>query len=520
MSATLLTAADSQDLSSASKVLPFETSPTPFRLSDAGKRATTAPSRSWPLLAPREHAYRICASLLVGDFLAACVAIFAGLLLREWQRVGAMFTGEPSMMFPPQMIGWTLAGGGLFTWLMISFKTYEVANIYRMQHWLRNLVQSTVLWSMAIWACIGLFQITSYAPRVGVVYCAVALGLLLTLWRLVAFVVLVQPRLKEAASARTIVVGWNQKAAHLRMSMRRDLGQLREIIGCVPTPGGNFVIKPPTELAVLGDFSALPSLVKDCGANSIILADVSCSARQIQDLIAFCQREMIAFQMIPEYFPALNSGLQVQVVSGVPLLGVGRLPLDRTVNRLMKRAIDVVGGMIGAAMSAPIIVFFGILVALESPGPVIYRQRRTSRGGREFFIYKIRSMRMNAEANTGAVWCKREDPRRLKIGAFMRKWNIDELPQFWNVLKGDMSLVGPRPERPELIEKFKDEIPNYNARHEIRSGLTGWAQIQGLRGDTDLRKRIEADLHYLENWSVVMDLSCIFATVFNNKNAH
>jgi len=129
-------------------------------------------------------------------------------------------------------------------------------------------------------------------------------------------------------------------------------------------------------------------------------------------------------------------------------------------------------------------------------------------------------MRLNAEGASGAVWCKEADPRRLKIGTFMRKTNIDELPQFWNVLKGDMSLVGPRPERPELIARFKNEIPNYNARHEARAGLTGWAQINGLRGDTDLGKRIEADLYYLENWSVPLDIYCIFATFFKRKNAY
>jgi lipopolysaccharide/colanic/teichoic acid biosynthesis glycosyltransferase len=151
---------------------------------------------------------------------------------------------------------------------------------------------------------------------------------------------------------------------------------------------------------------------------------------------------------------------------------------------------------------------------------VFYRQRRTSRSGRTFYIYKIRSMRVDAEAASGAVWCQKEDSRRLKIGTFMRKTNIDELPQFWNVLVGDMSLVGPRPERPELIEKFKDTIPNYNARHEVRTAITGWAQIHGLRGDTDLRKRIEADLYYLENWSPLLDLYCIVATLFKVKNAH
>jgi exopolysaccharide biosynthesis polyprenyl glycosylphosphotransferase len=302
--------------------------------------------------------------------------------------------------------------------------------------------------------------------------------------------------------------------------MRRDLAQLSEIIGCVPMPGGHFASPPPAEVAVLGDYSALPELATKCRANAVILSDVSCSSREIQHLIAFCQREMLNFQMVPEYFPALNSGLQVETASGVPLLGVRELPLDRTINRVCKRGMDIAGALVGLLVSSLIIPPFALLVYLESPGPIFFKQLRTSRSGRTFYIYKIRSMRIDAEAKSGAVWCQKDDPRRLKIGAFMRKTNVDELPQFWNVLVGDMSLVGPRPERPELIEKFKDTIPNYNARHEVRTAITGWAQIHGLRGDTDLKKRIEADLYYLENWSPVLDLYCILMTAFSHKNAH
>jgi exopolysaccharide biosynthesis polyprenyl glycosylphosphotransferase len=316
------------------------------------------------------------------------------------------------------------------------------------------------------------------------------------------------------------MVGWNDRATHLRKAMRGDLAQLQEIIGCVPMPDGHFTANPPTEVAVLGDYAALPKLVAECHANAVILSEVSCSFAEIQHLITFCQREMLNFQLVPEYFPALNSGLQVETASGVPLLGVRQLPLDRTINRVFKRVMDIAGSLFGLGIAAFIIPPFALLVYLESPGPVFYRQRRTSRSGRTFYIYKIRSMRVDAEAASGAVWCQKEDSRRLKIGTFMRKTNIDELPQFWNVLVGDMSLVGPRPERPELIEKFKDTIPNYNARHEVRTAITGWAQIHGLRGDTDLRKRIEADLYYLENWSPLLDLYCIVATLFKVKNAH
>lgn len=478
------------------------------------------PDASPPAISPREFAYRICATLLMGDFIIACLAIFGGLELREWQRGGTLFSEQNRELIVSYFPYWVFGGGCLFIWSMILFNTYELTNIYRMRRWFRNLALSIVTWSVGVWACIGIFQFTDFAPRVGVAYCAILLGVFLVLWRLAVFLVIMQPRLKSAASSRIIVVGWSPAAAQLRRVMRDDLAQLSEIIGCVPLPDGSFGHKPPADLAVLGDYQSLPTLLQECGATRVVLADVSVPSRQIQELITFCQKEMVSFQMIPEYFPALISGLQVQMASGVPLLGVSQLPLDRTLNRLLKRFIDIVGGLVGGLISGPIIAFFGLLVYLESPGPIIYQQRRTSRSGRVFMIYKIRSMRMNAEAASGAVWCVRDDPRRLKIGGFMRKYNIDELPQFWNVLKGDMSLVGPRPERPELIEKFKDQIPNYNARHEVRTGLTGWAQVHGLRGDTDLRKRIEADLYYMENWSVGLDLSCLLATVFNNKNAH
>ncbi|HEY1763695.1 MAG TPA: sugar transferase [Opitutaceae bacterium] len=494
-------------------IVPFPAAP------KAGDQPGTPDDVSTPAIS-REKAYGLCASILIGDWIVSCFAVFAGLALRDLQRSGWVPRTVDRYDLLAPLVLWGLCGGGLFTWFMVVFKSYEVSNLYNLRIWSRNLIRSVFLWAVAVWAFIGLFQVTTFAPRLGAIYCIGFLAFLVTLWRLLSFVFLIQPSIKEAASSRVIIVGWNDKVAHLRKAIRRDLSQLVEIIGCVPMPGGHFANKPPVELAILGDYSAIPRIVAECKANAIILSDVSCPAREIQDLIGFCNREMIAFKMVPEYFPALNSGLQVQTLSGVPLLGVSELPLDQTLNRMVKRVADIVGSLAGLCLCALVVPPFALLVRLESPGPVFYRQRRMSRNGRTFSIWKIRSMRVDAESGTGPVWCSREDARRLKIGLFMRRYNIDELPQFWNVLKGDMSLVGPRPERPELITRFKDEIPNYNARHEVRAGLTGWAQIHGLRGDTDLRKRIEADLYYLENWNVMIDLYCIAATFFRVKNAH
>ncbi len=501
----------SQDVASPfSSVPPFFPHELEATAPPGPKPVESAPA---PRSSPRELAYRLGAFILMGDWFAACCAIYAGLELRSWQRVS-------DVPAPQALISaWALIGSLLFIWFMLMFKTYEASNLYRLHKWAGSLVKSMLLCSGVAWAYIGLFKVTAFSPRVGVIYCMLALLCGVGLWRLCSFVFLINPRIKEAVSSRIIVIGWNKKAAHLRLAMRRDLAQLGEIVGCVTSPSGTFESKPPADVAVLGPFPSIVALVGECQASSIILADVSLPVGDIQRLISYCQREMLGFRMMPDFFPALNSGLEVQTISGVSLLGVSKLPLDLMRNRALKRMVDIGGALFGILVSTPIVLLFSAIVYWESPGPVIYKQRRISRSGSTFLIYKIRSMRLDAETGTGAVWCKQVDTRRLRIGSFMRRWNIDELPQFWNVLKGDMSLVGPRPERPELIEKFKYQILNYNARHGVRSGLTGWAQINGLRGDTDLSLRIEADLFYLENWSLLLDLYCIANTFFKTKNA-
>jgi len=237
-------------------------------------------------------------------------------------------------------------------------------------------------------------------------------------------------------------------------------------------------------------------------------------------LANLCEREMIQFKVIPSCFRVFVSGLTLETIAGTPVLGVTRLPLDDTLNVLIKRAVDVVGATVGLLLSAPIIAIFSAIFWLESPGGIFYCQRRWGCNGVPFDIIKIRSMKLNAERGTGAQWCVKDDPRRLKVGAFMRRWNIDELPQFWNVLKGQMSLVGPRPERPELIAEFKHQIPHYNSRHHSKPGMTGWAQVNGLRGDTDLGERIQCDLWYLENWSLWLDLKIMLLNFFKRDNAY
>lgn len=198
-------------------------------------------------------------------------------------------------------------------------------------------------------------------------------------------------------------------------------------------------------------------------------------------------------------------------------------PPLREIDLFIKRLFDLVITFIGMVFISPLLFLLAILVKITSPGPVLYAQERMGLDGKIFKMWKFRSMKVGAESETGAVWAKENDPRRTRFGTFLRKTSLDELPQLWNVLKGDMSLVGPRPERSVFIEKFKKEIPAYMLRHRMKAGITGWAQVNGWRGNTSLEKRIDCDIYYIKNWSIWLDLKILFLTFlkgFINKNAY
>ena len=193
-------------------------------------------------------------------------------------------------------------------------------------------------------------------------------------------------------------------------------------------------------------------------------------------------------------------------------MNIRRIPLDNWVNAFLKRLLDVAGSLVLIIFSSPLMLIAAVGVKLSSPGPVIFTQERIGRNKKPFRMYKFRSMRVNDRQDTG--WSRDRDDRKTKFGAFIRKCSIDELPQFFNVLKGDMSLVGPRPEVPYYVEQFKDEIPLYMVKHQVRPGITGWAQVNGLRGDTSIKARVEHDIFYIEHWTLGFDIRILFMTLF------
>ena len=460
-------------------------------------------------------AERLLLTALACDTVVVAYALLGAFWLRFRTPLAAY--GNPGDFSLRDYAGYIAFGTFSLICTLTYFNVYDRRRLLRYRHTGERIVKACVAWFLGFLSISLMFKFQPQISRIFVVSSSINILMGLLIWRYAFHRFLQHSKAAASLRQRVVFVGWNEESEKLWRSFEADAVHPYEVAGCVPSPGSRFQMKPA--VPVLGDYSDMKGIFHDMGIDMVMLADVNCVKGEIVGLANLCEREMVQFKIVPSYFQILVSGLQLETVSGVPVLGVSQLPLDLPVNFLAKRMVDIVGGAIGLVLASPLICLFGFLVWLESGGPVFYRHPRMGRNGQPFQIIKIRSMKLNADKEGAGFWTQKNDPRRLRVGAFMRSWNIDELPQFWNVLKGEMSLVGPRPESVELIANFKDEIPHYNARHNAKPGITGWAQIKGLRGDTDLGERIRADLYYLENWNVLLDFQIMMLTFMRRKNA-
>ena len=265
----------------------------------------------------------------------------------------------------------------------------------------------------------------------------------------------------------------------------------------------------------LGSFDELDTVLESMQPDEVISAIEISDYHRTPQIIEACEKAGIKLSIIPFYAEYMSSNPQFDSIGNIPLFNIRRIPLDNWGNAFCKRLMDIIGSLLLLIVSSPALLICALGVRFSSPGPIIFRQERVGLNKKNFYMYKFRSMRVNDEQDTR--WSTDRDDRKTAFGAFMRKYSLDELPQFVNVLKGDMSLVGPRPELPHHVNHFKDEIPLYMVKHQVRPGITGWAQVNGLRGDTSIKERIEFDIHYIEHWSLLMDLKILFLTVFGGK---
>jgi exopolysaccharide biosynthesis polyprenyl glycosylphosphotransferase len=460
--------------------------------------------------------------LVAVSFCVDLVVVFACLAFAFWLRFEtglADFGVVPEGVNFAAYLPYILMGGFSVVAALAYYRVYDVLKLLRLRQVGFDVVKALVSWLIVF---LSFTLILKFEPPISRVYVGLASGVTLfgiIGWRYVFHRTLQNGRASSKLRQRILFIGWNADSARLSASVTGGPHASHSVAGFVRA-GASSVSAPGDDVPELGSLRDVPHILQVHQIDVVILSAFDLKNEEVVWLASLCEQEMRQFKVIPSFFPILVSGLRLETISRVPVLGITQLPLDFAHNRAIKRALDIVVGALATLLSMPIIALFSALVALECGGPTIYWQWRSGKDGRRFRIYKIRSMHIDAESEGVPQWTREADPRCLRVGAFMRRWNIDELPQFWNVLKGDMSLVGPRPERPELIHTFKSAIPHYNARHNVKAGLTGWAQVKGFRGDTDLNERIKCDLFYMENWNLLLDLQILVMTPFARTNAY
>lgn len=307
-----------------------------------------------------------------------------------------------------------------------------------------------------------------------------------------------------------LLVGWNEASGEFydKICANKSLGY--KVDGYVSERMEDVGER---DIPYSGVFSDLEYLIAGSGIDEVIISLDDGEFPFLGDLIEVCERSGVKSSLLPFYTKYLPTRPYIDEIEGMPLINLRRIPLDNWVNSFLKRGFDIAASAFGLIVLSPILLAAALGVKWSSPGPVIYRQQRIGRNKKEFTMYKFRSMRVENNADM-TTWGGRNDSRRTAFGTFLRKSSVDELPQLWNVLKGDMSLVGPRPERPFFVEKFKEEVPLYMMKHLVRPGITGWAQIHGWRGDTSIPERIKCDIFYIENWTFLLDIKILWTTLF------
>jgi Undecaprenyl-phosphate glucose phosphotransferase len=277
------------------------------------------------------------------------------------------------------------------------------------------------------------------------------------------------------------------------------------------------------KVPVIGTVTRLEAFLSKMALDEIAITVNINEYEKLEKIVGICEKSGVHTKFIPDYYSFIPTTPYTEDLFGLPVINIRNVPLSNTYNKIMKRIIDIFGAIVALIIFSIPMILVAFIIKLTSPGPIIFSQVRIGKHNKKFKMYKFRSMEIQPENEEKKAWTTHRDPRVTGIGKFIRRTSIDELPQLFNVLKGDMSLVGPRPERPFFVDKFKEEIPRYMIKHQVSPGLTGWAQINGYRGDTSIRKRIDHDLYYIENWTLGLDFKILFLTFFKgfiNKNAY
>ena len=450
---------------------------------------------------------------------ADALGIALGFLLAFWLRFSEVLI--PAHRGIPAMEAYTkalLIVIPAYLWVFCSYGLYQVGRHVRRVEEIFTLLKGISVGTIILMALTFFYRGFSYS-RLFLVFLWFFASILVSLLRYALIQWTYHLRRMSKDIRRVLIVGgsrnaralieWAKQNPHLGHHVEGVLVQEKSLVG-----------KHLEEVPIIGTIEDSSEAIEKIHPDEVIVADPNLPKEKVADLLLHCENGMVSFKVAVDLYGIVTSNLDVEYIASVPLLGLRAFPLDDPWNRVIKRCLDGVISSILIILASPILLLAAIGIKLTDGGPILYQQERIGQDGKIFKICKFRTMRPDAEKQTGPVWAQKEDDRCTPIGRVLRRFNVDELPQFWNVLRGDMSLVGPRPERPHFVDQFRGEIPRYMSRHKVKSGITGWAQVNGLRGNTSLQERIKYDLYYLENWSLPFDLEILFMTLFAFRNAY
>lgn len=433
------------------------------------------------------------------------LSVFCTLLLAFWVRFYLLPGGEISVPFREYVIlGAVLIPIYLFSYA--SFGLYESFRRKRLYQELGRLLTVNILDMFLLQSFLFAFKEVHFSRWTLIIFFLLntaALGGKRILLRML----LRYYRQRGYNLKHVLIVGTGPMARRYLNKIRTNKELGYQAMGYVSDDADGW-----RGLVYLGGYQDLNRILEKFSPDEVVAAIPAEDFTKTPLVISACEKAGVKLSIIPFYAEYMPTNPEFDDLDGLPLLNIRHIPLDNWGNAFMKRAMDIVGSLVLIVLTSPIMLIAAIGVRLSSPGPIIFSQKRVGRNKKTFQMYKFRSMRVNDRQDIG--WSRDKDDRKTAFGSFIRKFSIDELPQFFNVLKGDMSLVGPRPEVPFYVEQFREEIPLYMVKHQVRPGITGWAQVNGLRGDTSIKDRIEHDIYYIEHWTVFFDIEILFMTLF------
>ena len=406
---------------------------------------------------------------------------------------------------------------------LILYSLYQLYTSRRVQRFrveFTNIIKANVLGLLVFLTVLYIIKQTHFSRTMLFIFFIINIVLAM-LVRGMIYLLLFSLRRGGYNIKHVLLVGFSETAkAYIdRVLVYREWGY--EVYGILDDNAG------PEEnhkgISVIGRIDSLKEYLDSNNFDEIAITLKIDEYSKLRDIVNICEKTGVHTQFIPDYNNIIPTRPYTEDLMGMPVINIRYVPLSNTFYSLVKRIMDVMISLTGILITSPLMVCIAVIIKTTSKGPLIYKQERVGLHNKSFMMYKFRSMRVQDAGEEKKAWTTKNDPRVTAVGKFIRRTSIDELPQLFNILKGDMSVVGPRPERPQFVEQFKEEIPRYMVKHQVRPGLTGWAQINGYRGDTSIKKRIEYDIFYIENWTISFDIKIMFLTIFKgfiNKNAY